>query len=208
MSNIADNDIVDTKQNEKEVKSPEFAKGLSIAESTVRKYAQQLEHAGYTFKKDVNGARIFTEKDFKIFTDLIKYKSKPGISLEMAANISVSQNTELTQRHENVQSLVEVESSEIMADTKRQIQVLQDTFESKFEEIKRDRFTAAITIRRIEAKLRKDAKELWEQQPDEIRFVVKGLIFKKKEENYHRKNEFIQQYIDDNIDEYLNNEIE
>lgn len=204
MSDISTHDIVDTKEDEKEVKSAEFAKGLGIAESTVRKYAQQLENAGYVFKKDTNGARIFAIKDFEVFQSLISWKSKPGISLEIAANISVRQKTKPIQRHENVQPLSHQDLTEIIVDTKQAIQAIQNTFETKFEEVKRDRFTAAITIRRIEAKLRKEAIKLWEEQPEEIRFQIRGIIFKKKEENFHKKNEFIQQYIDDHIEEYLN----
>lgn len=207
MSDIWVNDIADTKLNDKEVKSAEFAKGLGIAESTVRKYAQQLESAGYVFKKDTNGARIFTVEDFEVFTDLIRLKSKPGISLEIAANISVSQKSKTIQRYENVQPLAHLDFNEIMIDTKKTIQALQNSFETKFEEIKRDRFTAAIIIRRIEAKLRKEAKKKWEEQPDEVRLVVKGIIFKKKEENFQKKHEFIQEYIDEHIEEYLDQEI-
>ncbi|WP_442600459.1 hypothetical protein [Neobacillus sp. D3-1R] len=207
MTDISGIDIVDTNASEKEVKSSEFAKGLGVAESTIRKYSQQLESAGYVFKKDSTGARIFTMKDYSVFTDLIRWKSKPGISLEIAANISVSQKTGVIQRHENVQPLAELNSNEIIDATKNEIKVLQNTFEAKFEEIKKDRLTAAVTIRRIESKLRKEAMEMWEQQPDEVKFLVKGWLFKTKEENYNKKNEFIQKYIDDKFDDRLNIEL-
>jgi DNA-binding transcriptional MerR regulator len=77
----------------KELKTVDLAKMFEIAESTVRKYAQELEKAGYVFAKDATGTRIFRDTDQLVFIDLIKFRKDAGVSLEMAASIAATRRT-------------------------------------------------------------------------------------------------------------------
>jgi len=51
----------------KEYSTKDIANIVGIATPTVRKYAQALEKAGYTFIKNDQGFRIFSDKDIQIF---------------------------------------------------------------------------------------------------------------------------------------------
>lgn len=72
------------------LKTKEIADMTGLAQSTVRKYAQELEKAGYVFKKDETG-RFYTKEDVIIFTQLKEVRDKAGIKVEHAADVVVTQ---------------------------------------------------------------------------------------------------------------------
>ena len=72
------------------LKTKEIADMTGLAQSTVRKYAQELEKAGYVFKKDETG-RFYTKVDVIIFTQLKEVRDKAGIKVEHAADVVVTQ---------------------------------------------------------------------------------------------------------------------
>ena len=72
------------------LKTKEIADMTGLAQSTVRKYAQELEKAGYVFKKDETG-RFYTKEDVVIFTQLKEVRDKAGIKVEHAADVVVTQ---------------------------------------------------------------------------------------------------------------------
>lgn len=78
------------------LKTKEIADMTGLAQSTVRKYAQELEKAGYTFKKDETG-RYYTKEDVVIFTQLKGVRDKAGIKVEHAADVVVTQYKRTTQ---------------------------------------------------------------------------------------------------------------
>lgn len=61
--------------------SKDVAKRLSIQPVTVRKYSQMLEEQGYSFKKDENGWRQYSEDDIKFLEYLCDMKNM-GKSLD------------------------------------------------------------------------------------------------------------------------------
>lgn len=69
----------------KQVKTTDIAKNLSIGESTVRKYAQLLEDKGYIFRRDLNGARIYTAADEVAINELKRLSKEGKMGVEMAA---------------------------------------------------------------------------------------------------------------------------
>lgn len=65
--------------------SKDVAKRLSIQPVTVRKYSQMLEEQGFSFEKDNNGWRQYSEDDIKYLEYLCNMKTM-GKSLEQAVN--------------------------------------------------------------------------------------------------------------------------
>lgn len=65
--------------------SKDVAKRLSIQPVTVRKYSQMLEAQGFTFDKDENGWRQYSEDDIKYLEYLCNMKAM-GKSLDQAVN--------------------------------------------------------------------------------------------------------------------------
>lgn len=68
-----------------EYSTKDMARLTDIAESTVRKYALLLEKNGYSFMRNANGNRVFTENDIKIFLEL-KATPKEEKSIEHIAS--------------------------------------------------------------------------------------------------------------------------
>lgn len=58
---------------------------LKLKESTLRKYAYQLERAGWKFGKNDQGHRQYTEKDVMAIRRLITSKENTSMTLEQAA---------------------------------------------------------------------------------------------------------------------------
>ncbi|PEC10626.1 DNA-binding protein [Bacillus pseudomycoides] len=72
----------------------DVAQLLEVKDSTVRKYAQTLEKAGYKFYKNENGYRGYFDKDVIAMRHLIQYSKHPDMTLESAAKAVVSTNIE------------------------------------------------------------------------------------------------------------------
>lgn len=62
---------------------------LDIKESTLRKYANQLEKAGWHFGKNDQGHRQYNDKDVMAIRRLISTKLNTGMTLEQTANAIV-----------------------------------------------------------------------------------------------------------------------
>jgi DNA-binding transcriptional MerR regulator len=63
---------------------------LNIKESTLRKYAVQLEKVGWKYAKNSNGHRQYTDTDIAAIRRIIQAKDKSDITLEKAAKQVVS----------------------------------------------------------------------------------------------------------------------
>ncbi|MBG9612190.1 DUF3967 domain-containing protein [Bacillus cereus] len=72
----------------------DVAQLLEVKDSTVRKYAQTLEKAGYRFYKNENGYRGYFDKDVIAMRHLIQYSKHTDMTLESAAKAVVSTNSE------------------------------------------------------------------------------------------------------------------
>ncbi|MBW9219806.1 hypothetical protein CI793_12300 [Anoxybacillus ayderensis] len=75
----------------KEYSTKDIANIVSIAAPTVRKYAQALEKAGYTFTKNEQGFRIFIESDIEIFERMKEMSSDTGMTVDRIASMLVNQ---------------------------------------------------------------------------------------------------------------------
>jgi hypothetical protein len=213
MSDMSQLDTADgnSVESDKEVKSSDIASYIGIAESTVRKYSQILEKAGYQFRKDTSGARIFTKKDLQVFSDMIKIKEKAGIGLEQAALVAVTQNDVTIQPTQSVQTLIDQRSNEVMAATIQKMNSMFEVIQGLQEQVstlqvsqREERMIEYITLRRIESRLRDEALTLWEQKPEEERFIKRWF---RKEENIEKKNYFVSRYIDQNLEKNIKNEL-
>ncbi|MED3731093.1 DUF3967 domain-containing protein [Geobacillus stearothermophilus] len=75
----------------KEYSTKDIANIVGIATPTVRKYAQALEKAGYTFIKNDQGFRIFTDKDIQIFERMKEMSNDTGMPVDRIASMLVSE---------------------------------------------------------------------------------------------------------------------
>lgn len=139
---VAMDDTVDTKVEllegiPKELKSHDIAKTFGIAESTVRKYAQSLEKAGYVFRKNENNTRIFTDIDELTFRDLIQARKEAGVNLDMAASVAVIRRQKKESPIQGVQPLINKELKDDLIPHKMQyeIQKLANSFQKQIEQI-------------------------------------------------------------------------
>lgn len=194
-------DVIDEELQERAVKSSEFADFLRIAESTVRKYASILEKEGHVFRKDASGARVFSKKDQLIYTEMIEYKRKQGVSLEMAAAIALRQNKrdlETYQRHEIVQHLPEQLFERFNALEK----AIQNTVtkEEIILQTRESAFNAQVASNKIKRELKQEAVELWNNKPESER--MKRVWFWKEEDDAKRRD-FIEDYISEHFEERL-----
>jgi DNA-binding transcriptional MerR regulator len=89
----------------KVLKTNDIAKNLGIAESTVRKYCKEMEKAGYSFRKDETGARVYLENDQTAIFNLINLRKKSGVSLNMAADIVATRSENSYRPTQPVQAL-------------------------------------------------------------------------------------------------------
>ncbi|KAB2393349.1 MULTISPECIES: helix-turn-helix domain-containing protein [Bacillus cereus group] len=121
----------------KELKSHDIAKTFGIAESTVRKYAQSLEKAGYIFRKNENNTRIFTDIDELTFRDLIQARKEAGVNLDMAASVAVIRRQKKESPIQSMQSLINKESMDDLVPHKirYEIQKLANSFQKQIERI-------------------------------------------------------------------------
>ncbi|WP_342048043.1 helix-turn-helix domain-containing protein [Bacillus sp. OTU530] len=121
----------------KELKSNDIARTFGIAESTVRKYAQALEKSGYVFRKNENNTRVFSDTDELVFRDLIQARKEAGVSLDMAAFVSVTRRQQQKSPTQSVQPLVYKESQADTAphEIRHALQELAYSFQKQIEQI-------------------------------------------------------------------------
>lgn len=79
----------DIQQVKKTYTTKDVATLLDMAISTVRKYAQYLEKAGYLIIKTEGKARIFTESDIMVLRYLKELRDNTNITVEQATNVVV-----------------------------------------------------------------------------------------------------------------------
>lgn len=121
----------------KELKSNDIARTFGIAESTVRKYAQALEKAGYVFRKNENNTRVFSDTDELVFRDLIQARKEAGVGLDMAAFVSATRRQQQKSPTQSVQPLVyrESQADTTPHETRYALQELAYSFQKQIEQI-------------------------------------------------------------------------
>jgi len=80
----------DTNTTQRIYSPKEMAKLLGIADTTVRKYSQELEKAGYHISKNEHGHRGYYDKDIIVFKQIIEIAKHPDMSLENTIKAVVS----------------------------------------------------------------------------------------------------------------------
>ncbi|MGF9775879.1 DUF3967 domain-containing protein [Priestia aryabhattai] len=113
------------------LKTKEIADMTGLAQSTVRKYAQELEKAGYVFKKDETG-RFYTKEDVVIFTQLKEVRDKAGIKVEHAADVVVTQYKRTIQNMSPAEASVKQENEAIQIQhTMQYIEKLEEAIQQQ-----------------------------------------------------------------------------
>lgn len=72
--------IEDMSQSDILYVSKDAANMLNIANTTVRKYCDELEKHGYEMKRNAHGHRLFGDQDMKVLETVLKLKSEMKIS--------------------------------------------------------------------------------------------------------------------------------
>ena len=137
MADTGDTEIELLEGISKELKSHDIAKTFGIAESTVRKYAQSLEKAGYIFRKNENNTRIFTDIDELTFRDLIQARKEAGVNLDMAASVAVIRRQKQESPIQSVQPLINkgLKDDLIPHKMRYEIKKLTNSFQKQIEQI-------------------------------------------------------------------------
>jgi biotin operon repressor len=121
----------------KVLKTHDIAENLGIAESTVRKYCQSLEKAGYSFRRDETGGRVYLEIDQTAIFNLINLRKKSGVSLSMAADIVATRSDSTYRPPQSVQPLFkQVFSSDITVQEMRHIIEKASAVYEELEQVK------------------------------------------------------------------------
>ncbi|PGK33348.1 DNA-binding protein [Bacillus thuringiensis] len=104
----------------------DVAQLLEVKDSTVRKYAQTLEKAGYKFYKNENGYRGYYDKDVIAMRHLIQYSKHPDMTLESAAKAVVSMNSEGDIQGVDTVNEVAQESPQAYDDLLKEFQIFKE----------------------------------------------------------------------------------
>lgn len=91
----------------REYATKDVANMVDIAPPTVRKYAQALEKAGYSFLKNENGFRIFVDKDIFVLNEMKNISNSKGMQVEKIAEMIVFNQGQAIQ-HEAEVDIVEI----------------------------------------------------------------------------------------------------
>jgi hypothetical protein len=94
----------------KEYATKDISNIVGIASPTVRKYAQALEKAGYTFIKNEKGFRFFIDDDISAFNELKTMSKRSSLPVERIAEIIVSDRKPI--QHEAISDIPEIIQSD------------------------------------------------------------------------------------------------
>ncbi|SDZ43826.1 helix-turn-helix domain-containing protein [Bacillus sp. 166amftsu] len=203
MTNTGDTEIELLEGIPRELKSHDIAKTFGIAESTVRKYAQSLEKAGYVFRKNENNTRIFTDIDELTFRDLLQARKEAGVNLDMAASVAVIRRQKQESPIQSVQQLINKESKDDLIPHKirYEIQNLANSFQKQIEQIEEQNQMIISKLQASEETEIEIKKQLLESQKREkekdqqiedmqkmIEYIAKrDTVFDKKIEEIYQK---------------------
>jgi DNA-binding transcriptional MerR regulator len=104
--------------------SKDVSDNLEIAASTLRKWSAMLEDAGYPFKKNDKGQRLYYEKDIVALRHLKRLTQDEGMALENAVK-------EVVKRVKETEAIAR--ELDVPSDTSR----YDDKFDQLFERIER-----------------------------------------------------------------------
>jgi len=143
---------------------------VDIAPPTVRKYSQALEKAGYSFIKNENGFRIYSDKDIFAFNEIKSMSKKSGMPVEKIAEMIVfNQRQEI--QHEATNDTVEI----IQAGSIDSADIVQ--YDSRYNELmsKLDKLDMIDDIVKELQEVKADNKALLEQMNKQQEYIDKSL---------------------------------
>jgi DNA-binding transcriptional MerR regulator len=194
--------------SDKHYTTKDLAEMLGIEAVTVRKYALALEKAGYIVDRSDSDRRAYSEKDAMVFQQLKALRDRNAFNVETAAmvvaskHIKASESVSLSPSEKNSPDVMQYDERYILLMQKLdQVLSIQNELATAAEEQKREvrqnRVTDLITDRRIQTQLRKEARKLWDEKPEEERFKRVGLF--RKDEDTSKRDRFIEEYVDEHI---------
>lgn len=116
----------------------------------------------------------------------------------------LDQQDDLIRNVQDVNNTV-ISMKEMMAGFQQQLATVTEENHA-LKEAKRSQYTTDfLTIHRLKIKLREEAEDLWQLEPEEKRFIKRW--FRKSEENHMEKDRFILNFVDTNLEKSLNTEM-
>ncbi|WP_128857073.1 MerR family transcriptional regulator [Bacillus sp. CDB3] len=214
---------------EKAWRITEFSKLVGRHHNTVYNWFNTLEEKGLhgTLRTNNTNEKLYNTLDLEIAL-FIKQKRDGKWSLDAIIELlphqfelrpvpPENQSSEMSS-HLNLQETAA--TIEKLVDQKLQVylQTIETQYKEKLESIlnalpqpenpkaikernRQERLDNMIIEHRARRELRKRAERLWSEQPEEVR--VKKVGWFKKEEDFAKKQLFIENYLDENIIEYM-----
>lgn len=110
------------------------------------------------------------------------------------------QQDDLIRNVQNVNNAV-ISMKEMMVGFQQQLATVTEENQA-LKEVKRSQYTTEfLTVHRLKIKLREEAEELWQLEPEEKRLIKRW--FRKSEENQMEKEQFIRNFVDTNLEKSL-----
>jgi DNA-binding transcriptional MerR regulator len=201
----------------------DFAKEIGKHPNTVDGWFKQLEEKQIHYvNRTENGEKLYDELDLSIaqfitqqrankwaldvIYDSLSHKfdlrSVPIEETSMSTTYGTS-GVDLEQfKDEILKAAKEIAASHVQEVKQQYETIIKKLPEPKTKEEERaDRMDTIIIRRRVESSLRAEAIKVWNQKPEEER--VKRLGFFWKEEDWGKRDEFINQYINERFEERI-----
>lgn len=208
----------------KEWKISEFATQVGKHSNTIANWFNELEKLKiHCINRNSLGEKVYDEIDLKIAIHIKQLRVKKVPINEIFEDIS----NHCQLRYFIIDDSLE-EAIDPLSDTERLkielLYIVQDVlnealwdefeaFRSKLDKLvyslpnlhegSHDRITDALTIRKVEAALEKEALQKWSTKPDSIR--LKRVFLLKKEEDIEARTQFVKDYVNSHLEERLLN---
>ncbi|WJE55539.1 MerR family transcriptional regulator (plasmid) [Bacillus cereus] len=226
---INDDDILNDNVFEKAWRITEFSKLVGRHHNTVYNWFNILEEKGLheTLRTNNTNEKLYNTLDLEIAL-FIKQKRDEKWSLDAIIELLPhqfdlrpvpleNQTTEVSTQL-NLQATAEIIEKMVNKQIEEKIKNIESQYEEKLGNIlkqlpqpedaealklrqRQERLDNFIIEHRARQELRKKAEDLWSSKPDEER--IKKVGWFKKEEDLAKKQLFIEQYIHDNIIDYM-----
>jgi DNA-binding transcriptional MerR regulator len=203
----------------------DFAKEVGKHPNTVDGWFKQLEEKRIHYvNRTENGEKLYNELDLSIalfinqqrakkwaldaiFDSLsqkfdLNLRSTPAEETSISTTYGAS-GVDLEQfKDEVLKAAKEIAASHIQEVKQQYETIIEKLPEPKTKEEERsDRMDTIIIRRRVEALLREEAIKTWNQKPEQERLKRVGIFW--KEEDWGKRDEFINQYINERFEEKI-----
>lgn len=160
-------------------------------------------------KKELFEQRQHNEKQQQFLMQLLhELATNREVIGALQNRIESSSDERVNERLEMIQEQLSAQKDsheQMMNEKLEQFQQAQIEVAAAQEEEKRhERVTDMITRRRVESQLRKEALEAWSNKPESERKIRTGLF--RKEEDINKRDIFIEDYINEHIEERIKRE--